>query len=291
MAARISSVLIPGDRCNVPGRRASRVGCRSLAGKRLPDTAGVRAFDAARAGRPPAAPLALPGVTLAHPGGAFSDLRYLLMGRIVPAVLYAILGYEVIVHIMATHLAQVNWLTVVGGPVRESLFAAFCLIPVVLFVIRPKPQSADSRILPRVVAFLGTAILLLSATSVAGGMLVFSVPAWMATVCTMVLVVATAGAVWGLLTLRLSFGIFPTARRLVTGGPYRLVRHPLYVCEILSALAMMISDARLAMIALIAVFCGLQVTRIHYEESLLSKSFPQWRAWAAGRARLIPGVW
>jgi protein-S-isoprenylcysteine O-methyltransferase Ste14 len=213
------------------------------------------------------------------------------MGRIVPAVLYAILGYEVVVHIMATRLSPVNWLTVVGGPVRESLFAAFCLIPVVLFVIRPKPQSSDGRILPRVVAFLGTAILLLSGTNVVGGMLVFGIPAWMGTVCTMVLVAATAGAVWGLLTLRLSFGIFPAARRLVTAGPYRLVRHPLYVCEILSALAMVIADASLGMIALVVVFCGLQVTRIHYEESLLSASFPQWRAWAAGRARLIPGIW
>jgi len=102
---------------------------------------------------------------------------------------------------------------------------------------------------------------------------------------------ATAGAVWGLLTLRLSFGIFPAARSLVTGGPYRLVRHPLYVCEILSALVMVVSSGRLATIGLVAVFCALQVTRIHYEESLLSKSFPEWRAWAAGRARLIPGVW
>ena len=251
----------------------------------------MRAFAAARAGRTPTAPLALPGVTLRRSGGAFSDLRYLLMGRIVPSALYAVLGYEVVLNAITSRLSRVDWLTVVGGPVREALFAAFCLIPVVLFVIRPKPQSTDGRILPRVVAFLGTAILLLCGTKAAGGMLVFAVPAWTGSVCTMVLVVATAGAVWGLLTLRLSFGIFPAARRLVTGGPYRLVRHPLYVCEILSALAMMISNGRLATIALVAVFCGLQVARIHYEESLLSKSFPEWRAWAAGRARLIPGVW
>src|ERR1035441_1445287 len=69
---------------------------------------------------------------------------------------------------------------------------------------------------------------------------------------------------------------------------YRLVRHPLYVCEILSALAMMISNGRLATIALVAVFCGLQVTRIHYEESLLSKSFPEWRGWGAGGGRPSP---
>ena len=251
----------------------------------------MRAFNAAPSGSAQSAPIDLPGVTLRRPGGTVSDLRYLLTGRIVPSVLYAVLGYEVVINAITSHLSRVDWLTVVGGPVREALFAAFCLIPCVLFVVRPKPQSADGRILPRLVAFLGTAILLLCGTSLAGGMLIFAVPAWMGTICTMVLVVATAGAVWGLLTLRLSFGIFPAARQLVTEGPYRLVRHPLYVCEILSALAMVISNGRLSTIALVVVFCGLQVTRIHYEESLLSKSFPEWRAWAAGRARLIPGVW
>jgi len=267
--------------------------------ERLPDTSGVRAFDAARAGGTPttplavpsAAPLAVPSAALGRPDGALSDIRYLLMGRILPAVLYAVLGYEVVINAVNQHLSPVNWVTVVGGPVREALFAAFCLIPVVLFVIRPKPRTADGRVLPRLVAFLGTAILLLCGTSLAGGAVIFAVPAWVATACTMVLVAATAGAVWGLLTLRLSFGIFPAARRLVTGGPYRLVRHPLYVCEILSGLAMMVSNGHLVVIALVAVFCGLQVTRIHYEESLLSRSFPEWTAWAAGRSRLIPGVW
>jgi protein-S-isoprenylcysteine O-methyltransferase Ste14 len=253
----------------------------------------VRAFDTARAGHTPTAPLALPGVPLTGPSGAFSDLRYLLTGRVIPAVLYALLGYAVVENAIgqASHLSPVDWLTVVGGPVREAIFAAFCLIPVVLFVIRPKPQARDGRVLPRVVAFAGTAILLLCGTSLPAGIAILAVPAWTATICAMVLVVATAGAVWGLLTLRLSFGIFPTARRLVTAGPYRLVRHPLYVCEILSALAMMVSNGHLITIALVAIFCALQVARIRYEESLLCKSFPEWRAWAAGRSRLIPGVW
>jgi len=228
-----------------------------------------------------------------HGPERLNDLRYLLMGRIVPAVLYGLLGYGVVENAirLGEHLAPVDWLTVVGGPVREGLFAAFCLIPVVLFVVRPRPQAADGRVLPKLVAFAGTAILLLTGTFLPEGTRLVAVPAWVASASCMVLVAATAGAVWGLLTLRLSFGIFPAARRLVTRGPYRLVRHPLYACEIVCAVAMVVADGHLVPVVIVTVFCALQVTRIGYEERLLNATFPEWAAWARGRARLIPGVW
>ena len=64
-----------------------------------PDTAGVRVLDAAPA--PRAGPAAL-----RRPEGGVSDLRYLLTGRIIPAVLYALLGYGVVEHAvwLAAHL-------------------------------------------------------------------------------------------------------------------------------------------------------------------------------------------
>jgi protein-S-isoprenylcysteine O-methyltransferase Ste14 len=211
----------------------------------------------------------------------------------VPAILYALLGYGVVQHALwlAGNLHPVSWLTIAGGPVREALFGAFCLIPVVLFVVRPKPRATDGRVLPRMVAFAGTAILLLCGTFLPEGPSLAAIPAGLAAVCSLILVVATAGAVWGLLTLRLSFGIFPAARRLVTGGPYRLVRHPLYLCEIVAALAMVLAEGALVPLVVVAVFVALQITRIHYEELLLRASFPAWTEWAAGRARLLPGVW
>jgi hypothetical protein len=46
---------------------------------------------------------------------------------------------------------------------------------------------------------------------------------------------ASSLTLWGLWTLRRSFSITVEARALVTGGPYRWVRHPIYLGEMLTA--------------------------------------------------------
>src|SRR5437868_6839092 len=58
--------------------------------------------------------------------------------------------------------------------------------------------------------------------------------------------VATAGlaySVWARAFLRRSFAIIPQARRLVTGGPYRLSRHPVYLGEIATAIGVNVATA------------------------------------------------
>ena len=249
-------------------------------------TAPSRPAGTARAGGPPlAAPRPL--------GRRGSDLGYIILGTVVPAALYLVLGYEMVLRAIGSFQAGWGrgWVSVVGGPVGQSLYAAFCLIPVGLFVVRLRPQVSDRRILPRLVAFLGTTILLLCGNRLPASLQLFTIPPWAAAACTVATTLAMAGAVWGLLTLRRSFGIFPAARRLVTTGPYRLVRHPLYLCEITAALAAVLPVGQLNPLLLFAVFCGLQLARIGYEERLLRNSFPDWAVWARGRARLIPGVW
>ena len=52
-----------------------------------------------------------------------------------------------------------------------------------------------------------------------------------------------AYSVWGLAYLRRSFSIIPEARRLVTGGPYRLSRHPVYLGEIATAIGVNLATA------------------------------------------------
>ena len=59
---------------------------------------------------------------------------------------------------------------------------------------------------------------------------------WLVLPADLLATIGLAYSVWGLAYLRRSFSIVPEARRLVTGGPYALSRHPVYLGEIIGAM-------------------------------------------------------
>lgn len=87
---------------------------------------------------------------------------------------------------------------------------------------------------------------------------------------------------WGLWTLRRSFSITVEARKLVTRGPYRFVRHPVYLGEILTAAAVGVWRFSAINLALLALFGTIQLYRSKMEEAKLAKTFPAYADFAAG---------
>lgn len=85
-----------------------------------------------------------------------------------------------------------------------------------------------------------------------------------------------------------SFSVMAEARRLVVGGPYRLVRHPLYVCEELAVVGVLILHFSPLALALIAVQWSAQLRRMRHEEAVLAESFPDYASYAVVTPRLIP---
>ena len=108
------------------------------------------------------------------------------------------------------------------------------------------------------------------------------------------LVLVTLAAVFSvvcLLTLGSRFGVRPALRGLVTRGPYRLVRHPLYLSYVIAAIGFNLQVWNLATLLLVLLGWAAMVYRILSEERVLSRD-AGWPAYVGlVRYRLVPGLW
>src|SRR5262249_24431424 len=95
---------------------------------------------------------------------------------------------------------------------------------------------------------------------------------------------------WSLATLGRCFGLFPEARGLVRSGPYRMVRHPVYLGELVSAVGLLLAKPHPLIVLVFAASVGLQYWRTGYAERALSTAFPDDSPNYAQRVpRLVPG--
>ena len=78
-------------------------------------------------------------------------------------------------------------------------------------------------------------------------------------------------ALWAMLALDRSFSIAPAKREIVTRGPYKYMRHPMYGGEILSLIGVLISSFSFWNVALFLLFLVSVFWRIRVEENLLGR--------------------
>jgi protein-S-isoprenylcysteine O-methyltransferase Ste14 len=95
-------------------------------------------------------------------------------------------------------------------------------------------------------------------------------------------------AVYCLAWLGRSLSIDAQARRLVTGGPYSIIRHPLYVCESIGLASIPLANPTLLAVALYILFLGLQLWRAKNEERILASAFPEYAKYSASVPMLLP---
>jgi protein-S-isoprenylcysteine O-methyltransferase Ste14 len=221
------------------------------------------------------------------------SIRLIVFGRVVPATFFALLGFAQFQRLAADVRSLPNPVTatsVLSGPLPAALYLLFCAIPVFIYIGRPAPRARDGRILPRVAGLAGTVMLLVVGVVPQGGQL-YQPPSWVGGLSTTVSVIAFSLAVYGLLYLRRSLSIIPEVRRLVTGGPYRLVRHPLYAAEIVAAVAFAMVNPGALVVVILAPFVATQLLRSRFEERLLTEAYPGYTEYARHTRRLIPFVW
>lgn len=176
--------------------------------------------------------------------------------------------------------------------VREILYGVFVLAAAVVLSTRRNPCLRDGRARV-VVASLSASFLLVGVGHLPTGPVVWEGSVRSMQTGLLITVVGAALAVAALASLGSNFSIVPEAQSLVVTGPYRSIRHPMYLAEILMILGIVLSDPRITYVIGATGVFGLQVYRIRVEEQLLLAAFPN--AYedfiARTRYRLLPHVW
>ena len=106
-----------------------------------------------------------------------------------------------------------------------------------------------------------------------------------------------AGAVALMAWARLIFGhrsfhasADPTAGGLVTAGPYRYIRHPIYTAASLFGWVGVVAHWSLVSAALGVLLLVGALIRMFCEEHLVSQAYPEYRQYAKTTKRMIPYV-
>jgi protein-S-isoprenylcysteine O-methyltransferase Ste14 len=115
-------------------------------------------------------------------------------------------------------------------------------------------------------------------------------PAWPEAGLVLVTVAACL-SLSSLVSLGRWFGVRPAVRGLVTRGPYRLIRHPMYLAYMLADFGYNLQEWNSGTVLLVLTGWASLFYRIYAEERVLSND-PGWPSYAAMvRHRLVPGVW
>jgi protein-S-isoprenylcysteine O-methyltransferase Ste14 len=218
----------------------------------------------------------------AAPDGSLTD-------RFLPALLFGMLGVSSASGAVAKarlHLVDPSF-RVSPAEVLDLTYPVltflFCTLVATLFLIRRAPRGSRAGPPALAVAIAGTfmmgavgaqprttqdwRVLVLADSLLAGG-LTFSI--------------------YAAASLGRSFGLAPEARGLVTSGAYRLVRHPLYLGELVAALGVLLPILWPLTISIFSCFCLCQGVRAVLEERALTAAFPEYAEYRRRTPALSP---
>ncbi len=162
----------------------------------------------------------------------------------------------------------------------------FLAVLVVMFTMRHVPQRTAPGFYPRCAAvagtFLAVGIVLLPLQDLSTALYLTSL---------LLIISGNVFAICAALVLGRSISLVPQARRLVTWGPYALIRHPLYLGEIFATIGVTLQYLSAWALLLLGLLFATQLQRMRNEERLLFQAFPEYGDYMARTARLVPGVY
>ncbi len=172
---------------------------------------------------------------------------------------------------------------------RHTLTLAFLLLVLAAYVTRLRAvshaQGFRERVLPMLVFMAGPAgIIVLEWLDLAPR---FQTPR----IAVALSVAGLALSLWALWHLRSSFSILAEARTVVRSGPYRFIRHPLYLGEAITMLGLCLLQGTVSALCLWAAVNLFQVVRARIEEEKLAREFPDYQVYRRQTRFILPGIY
>ncbi|MCU1285273.1 MAG: protein-S-isoprenylcysteine methyltransferase [Acidobacteriales bacterium] len=180
--------------------------------------------------------------------------------------LYLCLAVDLLVH------SPKIGILLLPGVLHETVVAASFLLR------RPLAQQAKG-LGPRIAAYVGT-FMMVAFVRLASSYY----PAWVEHTNGLLLnrlgisfwFIGTLFGLYSLWYFRHAFSLVPQARELVTSGPFRIARHPIYLSYVLQYIGIWLTHKTTAMGIVLVLWFAVMLIRMKYEEALLMAVFPEY---------------
>jgi protein-S-isoprenylcysteine O-methyltransferase Ste14 len=171
--------------------------------------------------------------------------------------------------------------------VSTTLTLAFYVMLVLAYLRRGEASASDHSVVAWAAALAATASPFLIPIVRSGGRDEGTAAAVVAIV---VMLGGLVAMVWALAALGTSISVIPQARAVVTDGPYRWVRHPLYTAELVTIVGLGLTNGGFWPWGVVACQFGLQYVRARREETLLAQVLDGYADYQQRVPMLVPGL-
>jgi protein-S-isoprenylcysteine O-methyltransferase Ste14 len=170
-------------------------------------------------------------------------------------------------------------------PIIHMLFAAGS------FLVRDQPQRVERNVIRRAISYLGAFgmfLFMLFASIVKPEWLALTANAAIGMIGVLLGLLGLGLEIWAIWHLKFAFSTEPAARRLVTTGPYRLSRHPIYTGGCIAYMGLLMTRPTLPIAIAFVVWAICMRLRMGYEEAILSSAFPAYADYRRRVGAIVP---
>ena len=206
-------------------------------------------------------------------------------GRI---AIVTVFGLLMVLHVFGIYgdlkaLAPVSAIKI-ATMIHRLLIVCFYGLFVLLYLIRRDARSTTRSFVAKTVAVVATfmpfAIPVVSRPITDAGIMF---------IANLVTILGMLITLYSLSALGRNLSIIPQARAMVQTGPYRFVRHPVYLGELIAILGVVMARFSFSAAAIFCLLTAAQMYRAVQEENLLAVTFPEYVPYSLKKARFIPG--